>query len=785
MGEVIVYRGKAEVTVAEVKVRTGSLLNQGKVVLLYKPSEAAAEQKTNCEKLKSHAMGRVVEVLVNKGDTIKPGQEVIKFSGGCQHPTIMKDMCAECGADLRKLDKQAVDMGASVAMVHAIPELKVSSSEAKDLGREDQIRLTQSRKLVLLVDLDQTLIHTTNDNIPPNLKDVYHFQLYGHNSPWYHTRVRPGTSTFLKNISDMYELHICTFGARLYAHTIAAYLDPDKKYFSHRILSRDECFDNRSKTANMSALFPCGDSMVCIIDDREDVWNFAPNLVHVKPYHFFKHTGDINAPPGLSKKENDEKLGVDFEKIAEKKPVDFKGKIPKHGETGQVFADNIKVSNEKQETSSSEDEKIDILKDNKSDNKKERTDSIDMPLFDNNSRDCHEANKQESVHLISEEGIHKTQENAEETSKSEEKPISDDLAISDSEDSNSKSHPVSESEEDSKASAKKSSDKNEIEVEDPDDYLLYLEDILKTVHKAYYDLYDQFISKSSDSTKNKTSKAPDLKTVIPYVKKKALAGVHMVFSGVVPTQIPMERSKPFLLARSLGATVSSKIDIQTTHLVAARLGTAKVNDARKQGGISIVTPDWLWACSERWERVSEKLFTLTKHSSVTRRPPAHCSSPEIAFAERCANIDLNLDGAFNRQPSVAEADPRLAFSSEDLSSMEKEVEDILSGESDSDSTDEDGKCDNVGLDAEGSSSEESLTGESRGHKRKKEEEDSNSDEGLDSEDTNLDPPQSKFRRGLGLPSDYEVEQQSDDSGGEEIDGEWSLMGAELERELLD
>ena len=33
-------------------------------------------------------------------------------------------------------------------------------------------------------------------------------------------------------------------------------------------------------------------------------------------------------------------------------------------------------------------------------------------------------------------------------------------------------------------------------------------------------------------------------------------------------------------------------------------------------------------------QVSEALFTLTKTSSVTRRPPAHCSSPEIAFAER-------------------------------------------------------------------------------------------------------------------------------------------------------
>ena len=30
---------------------------------------------------------------------------------------------------------------------------------------------------MLLVDLDQTIIHTTNDDIPANLKDVYHFQV--------------------------------------------------------------------------------------------------------------------------------------------------------------------------------------------------------------------------------------------------------------------------------------------------------------------------------------------------------------------------------------------------------------------------------------------------------------------------------------------------------------------------------------------------------------------------------------------------------------------------------
>ena len=39
--------------------------------------------------------------------------------------------------------------------------------------------------------------------------------------------------------------------------------------------------------------------------------------------------------------------------------------------------------------------------------------------------------------------------------------------------------------------SKNTSKEELIEVEDNDDYLMYLEDILKTIHKAYYELYDQ------------------------------------------------------------------------------------------------------------------------------------------------------------------------------------------------------------------------------------------------------------------------------------------------------
>ena len=90
----------------------------------------------------------------------------------CFHTTIIKDLCADCGADLQQFD-MGNSSKASVPMIHSVPELKVSEALAKKIGRADTDRLLSDRKLVLLVDLDQTLIHTTNDNVPNNLKVRY------------------------------------------------------------------------------------------------------------------------------------------------------------------------------------------------------------------------------------------------------------------------------------------------------------------------------------------------------------------------------------------------------------------------------------------------------------------------------------------------------------------------------------------------------------------------------------------------------------------------------------
>jgi len=113
-----------------------------------------------------------------------------------------------------------------------------------------------------------------------------------------------------------------------------------------------------------------------------------------------------------------------------------------------------------------------------------------------------------------------------------------------------------------------------------------------------------------------------------------------VFSGVVPVGAKLESSRAFAVAVALGAAVTDKLIAPrrasqpstskevppTTHVVAARIGTAKTNEARRYKGIHIVTPDWLWCCAERWDRVDERLFKLCNKSTVLRHPPSHIST---------------------------------------------------------------------------------------------------------------------------------------------------------------
>ncbi|VDM66547.1 unnamed protein product [Strongylus vulgaris] len=216
-------------------------------------------------------------------------------------------MCATCGRDLRERNGRAgqrrEDSTANVSMIHHVPELIVSDDLAKEIGSADFKNVLSSRKLVLLVDLDQTIIHTTNRpfKVDANVHhDIHTYRMFGTE---YHTKLRPYTREFLDHMSTLFEMHVITYGQRQYAHKIAEILDPKKTLFAQRIMSRDELFSAQHKTRNLRALFPCGDQLIAIIDDRADVWQFSEALIQVKPYRYFKEVGDINAPPTGNSKE--------------------------------------------------------------------------------------------------------------------------------------------------------------------------------------------------------------------------------------------------------------------------------------------------------------------------------------------------------------------------------------------------------------------------------------------------------------------------------------------------
>ena len=76
-------------------------------------------------------------------------------------------------------------------------------------------------------------------------------------------------------------MHVYTMGTRQYAENVCKVIDPDGKIFSTRILSRDESGSMVHKS--LERLFPVDQSMVVVIDDRADVWDWSPNLVKVVP----------------------------------------------------------------------------------------------------------------------------------------------------------------------------------------------------------------------------------------------------------------------------------------------------------------------------------------------------------------------------------------------------------------------------------------------------------------------------------------------------------------------
>ena len=151
-------------------------------------------------------------------------------------------------------------------------------------------KLLNNKKIVLVLDLDKTLLHTTKRSkylkTPEELLQHKFKDSLFRVQPWaMMTKLRPFVHTFLKEASTMFELHICTMGKRDYASKMVEFLDPEKVYFKSRVIAREDLVDSEEKSLD---LVPRHKRIAIILDDNQHVWKHdQSNLILVKKYFYF------------------------------------------------------------------------------------------------------------------------------------------------------------------------------------------------------------------------------------------------------------------------------------------------------------------------------------------------------------------------------------------------------------------------------------------------------------------------------------------------------------------
>ncbi|TKA27043.1 hypothetical protein B0A50_05234 [Salinomyces thailandicus] len=578
----------------------------------------------------SEVEGTILSLKVTDGQVLRGVTLVAEVEEPCKHEVQFGGMCADCGKDMNTVSYSTTVKNtsrATINTVHGHTALLVSQAEASRADEEAKRRLLDARKLSLVVDLDQTVIHATvdptvgewqEDADNPNheaVKGVRKFQLVddgpGGRGTWYYIKLRPGLTEFLQTISQDYELHIYTMATRAYAKEISNIVDPDHKLFADRILSRDENGSMSSK--NLKRLFPVDTKMVVIIDDRGDVWSWSPNLVKVPAYDFFVGIGDINSSflpkrPELEarpkqaattdEQQKDDKPNDDSSDTStlEVKPDEGSSAAPSPASTtpstppaanGEVSAvDRIVSMAGKQDDGSME----------------ERTQEQDKTI----------AEQFADRPLLRKQKILDAAEKEAEASPAAE--VAAEMLLGDGESKDA-------------TLAEPSKYRHNL-LQDDDTELESLATSLRNIHGSYFEQYERdnaSLLQSSRVNELKNSKAgskkksldeleriPDAAIIMSALKNKVLSGVHLVFSGVVPLGVDVHNCDIGIWAKSFGARLSDNIGKRTTHVIASpERRTAKVRQAAKRGGrVQIVNQNWLYACFSAWTRVDEGPFRI-------------------------------------------------------------------------------------------------------------------------------------------------------------------------------
>lgn len=169
----------------------------------------------------------------------------------------------------------------------------------------------------------------------------------------------------------------------------------------------------------------------------------------------------------------------------------------------------------------------------------------------------------------------------------------------------------------------------------------------------------------------------DVRTILPSIKSRVLRGVEILFSGVIPGGFPPERHDLWRHAEICGAICRVELSDTVSHVVAAKPGTIKVNDAKEYPHIWVVKPDWygmflgrLVDCVTKWRHSAEEEFCLI---------PGQFPSVD---ARKTVEKDLDI-----ADEKLDDADVAARFGHDDWKNMDNEVNEALGDTSEDEQTD--------------------------------------------------------------------------------------------------
>ncbi|KAG6333899.1 hypothetical protein ID866_5184 [Astraeus odoratus] len=208
-----------------------------------------------------------------------------------------------------------------------------------------------------------------------------------------------------------------------------------------------------------------------------------------------------------------------------------------------------------------------------------------------------------------------------------------------------------------------------------------LKRLLEKVHQQFYTLYAKEMQHGRRTSSVDIPKPYDVKQIIPRMRYQTLEGVHILFSSVIPLDTPPDTTEIWRIAHMFGAQCYTELSGRITHVVAAKVGdkhgTAKVDAARKRGGMKIVWLSWFTDSVALWKRQDESPYLLDDPTSSTAS-----LSPNLDPHQISSDPEPDADD-WDVEPAVVE-NPTLELDNIDWNDINEEVEAAMNESDDDD-----------------------------------------------------------------------------------------------------